>query len=189
MEKGFHGANLRVMAQRAGLTTGAFYRYFADKNAIFEALVEPVTREFKQMIAESAAFQMNMLENNQVAEGWAVSEPNLFQLVDYMYTHFDEFDLLINCSTGSSLEGFMASILESDIVATQSYIDKMVQMGILGQSPPLRFIPIFIKHGYWSLLEIVVARMTYEEAQAYMKLLIPFLHAGWNTILRGGTEV
>ena len=40
LEKGFINASLRTIASNAGVTTGAMYRHFKDKDALFCALVD-----------------------------------------------------------------------------------------------------------------------------------------------------
>ena len=40
LEKGFMGASLRTIAANAGVTTGAMYLHFKDKDAFFCALVD-----------------------------------------------------------------------------------------------------------------------------------------------------
>ena len=42
MEKGYNDASVRSIAKQAGLTTGAIFRYFADKESLFAALVSLV---------------------------------------------------------------------------------------------------------------------------------------------------
>ena len=40
MEQGFDGASMNEIARSAGVSKGTLYVYFADKNALFEAIVE-----------------------------------------------------------------------------------------------------------------------------------------------------
>ena len=40
LEEGFEKANLRRICKAAGVTTGAFYKHFKDKEALFSELVE-----------------------------------------------------------------------------------------------------------------------------------------------------
>ena len=40
MEKGFEGASMRTIAERAGYTTGMLYARFADKSQLFKELVD-----------------------------------------------------------------------------------------------------------------------------------------------------
>ena len=45
LEKGFQGASLRSIAASLGVTTGAIYGYYTDKEAMFDALVsEPAQK-------------------------------------------------------------------------------------------------------------------------------------------------
>ena len=37
LDKGFQGASLRQIVKNAGVTTGAFYGYYASKEELFEA--------------------------------------------------------------------------------------------------------------------------------------------------------
>ena len=49
LEKGYNDASVRNIAKTAGLTTGAIFRYFPDKESIFAALVSPVAEEMLAM--------------------------------------------------------------------------------------------------------------------------------------------
>lgn len=54
---GLEGANIRDILERAGVSPGAFYHSFEDKNDLFLALVEEATRELHQLMHESRATQ------------------------------------------------------------------------------------------------------------------------------------
>ena len=65
LEKGFKDASLRKIVAEAGFTKGAFYGYYPDKAALFEALVaeaaDGLTERFKA--AQEAHFDL-IAENN-----------------------------------------------------------------------------------------------------------------------------
>ena len=44
LEKGFQGASMRGIASRLSVTTGALYRYYTDKESLFDVLVEESAR-------------------------------------------------------------------------------------------------------------------------------------------------
>lgn len=48
-ERGLHGATMTDIAKRAGLTGGALYRYFANKDEIFYAVVESRSQAFSAL--------------------------------------------------------------------------------------------------------------------------------------------
>ena len=45
MESGFRGASLKSIAASLGVTTGAIYRYYTDKEALFDGLVREPAHE------------------------------------------------------------------------------------------------------------------------------------------------
>ena len=45
MENGFRGASLKSIAASLGVTTGAIYRYYTDKEALFDGLVREPAHE------------------------------------------------------------------------------------------------------------------------------------------------
>ena len=50
MEKGYQGASLRNICKNAGVTTGALYFFFKDKDDIFASLVAPVLGSIRTMM-------------------------------------------------------------------------------------------------------------------------------------------
>ncbi|GBF77374.1 putative TetR family transcriptional regulator [Paenibacillus sp. 598K] len=182
---GFAEANMRTIAHKAGLTTGAIYRYFPDKNALFSALVGPAAEEIKQHFDALARHQLTMLENNNRIEDFVASSEGMLAVVDFIYSRYEAFDLLINRSAGSSWEHYIDSLIESDLASTQAYFAKMVDMKLLAHRPEPRYLALLVKQSFKQVLEIVTSHMRREEALDYMKLLIPFLYAGWRTVLEG----
>ena len=52
LEEGFEKANLRRICKAAGVTTGAFYKHFKDKEALFSELVEPLASMIRKAYAQ-----------------------------------------------------------------------------------------------------------------------------------------
>lgn len=44
LQNGYERTNLRELCKEAGITTGAFYCHFEDKEALFAALVDPAIK-------------------------------------------------------------------------------------------------------------------------------------------------
>ncbi|WKL56322.1 TetR/AcrR family transcriptional regulator [Asticcacaulis sp. ZE23SCel15] len=51
-QSGFHGASMASIAQEAGMSVGVIYRYFANKEAIIEAIVANDLAELREKFAE-----------------------------------------------------------------------------------------------------------------------------------------
>ena len=59
LHKGFKDASLRNISAAAGMTTGAVYTHFKDKNALFEAIVAPVCEQVENMFNEISSSSYN----------------------------------------------------------------------------------------------------------------------------------
>ena len=59
LKYGYERSNLRKICKDAGVTTGAFYRHFEDKEDLFVALVEPLANEILEFYSkfETESFQ------------------------------------------------------------------------------------------------------------------------------------
>ena len=50
-EKGYAKASLRTICSRAGVTTGAMYFSFENKEALFRAILEPLVQSYEDILA------------------------------------------------------------------------------------------------------------------------------------------
>ena len=55
LERGFQGASMRSIAAAAGVTTGALYRYYTDKAALLDALVQEPADTLERGLSGAAA--------------------------------------------------------------------------------------------------------------------------------------
>lgn len=111
LEKGYEKASLRKICSQAGLTTGAVYFLFKDKNGLFEAVVSGALGELMQLM------QMHLAEEEKediAAYSYAAGDHDYFarQLVDLLYSHYDEMMILLEKSQGSQFENITDRVIE-----------------------------------------------------------------------------
>ena len=53
VDRGFSGANMRGIAQRAGVSVGAIYKYFSDKDSFFRACLDHSLQLLDNVLAEA----------------------------------------------------------------------------------------------------------------------------------------
>ena len=61
LSKGYVEASLRKICKTAGVTTGALYKRFAGKEALFEALLAPTLQDLKTIHSEGEVSIMKNL--------------------------------------------------------------------------------------------------------------------------------
>ncbi len=175
LDKGFVEASLRNIAAKAGVTTGAIYSYYADKNALFTALVEPYATEFTQTFlsahkgVEEMSIDLEFRHSTQV----------LNEMMDYIYQHFDAFRLLICCSSGTSYEDYIEFLVRIEEESTFVFAEMLRKNGydIKPFSPTLVHI---LSRGFFSaIFETVAHNMEKAEADQYIAHIVSFYRAGW----------
>jgi hypothetical protein len=112
LEKGFMGASLRTIAANAGVTTGAMYRHFKDKDDFFCALVdEAIDVTIKTVSLADSAHHLDF-ENPLSQENFDVENKETNNFLNYIYDNFDIFTLLLTKASGSTHEHFQEEICE-----------------------------------------------------------------------------
>lgn len=101
--KGFLKTSMRDIAEAAGVGVGNVYNYFASKDELFQAVVRPVTDEFKQML-EKHHGQNGKDALEMLSEAYFRNCVNEYvQLIDRYRTLMK---ILLFHAQGSSLETF-----------------------------------------------------------------------------------
>ena len=77
-ERGFEAATLRDIARGAGLSTGALFANFSDKNEIFLTVVEEENARVIRVMREGYDENLNLVErlHNQLMRGYAAAQVN-----------------------------------------------------------------------------------------------------------------
>ncbi|MBQ5317065.1 MAG: TetR/AcrR family transcriptional regulator [Oscillospiraceae bacterium] len=110
-EKGFDKASLRKIASDAGLTTGAVYFFFKDKNGLFGAVVDEALSGFMQLLKKHFAEEADEDPATYVhVKG--DHDPLAEMIVNYLYDNYDVMMLLFDKAHGSRYENVIDTIIE-----------------------------------------------------------------------------
>ncbi len=112
LEKGFMGASLRTIAANAGVTTGAMYRHFKDKDDFFCALVDPAIEVTIQAVSLADSAHHLDFGNPLSQEHFDVESKETNNFLNYIYDNYDIFTLLLTKASGSTHEHFQEEICE-----------------------------------------------------------------------------
>lgn len=183
LEKGFKNASLRNICKMAGVTTGAVYGYFKDKDSIFMALVKDVMDGLKNLIdqIEGEEFEgdvLSLIAHNDSRKN-IVESHNRY--VDYIYDNIEAVRLIIVCSDGSSAENYIEDLskylAEIDII-------RLKQIGKNGIHIEDFVLHMLVKFYVTSICELVEHNIPREEALKYITSLSTFFFAGWAQLLQ-----
>jgi len=187
LQNGFKNASLRNIAAEAGLTTGAIYGYFKDKNAIFETLVASAAEQVEKIFPT--------LSRSNCHHGDFISEKDIQKNLDalrriyhFIYENLDEFRLLFCCAEGSSKANFVHTIVDHEVTRTIAALEQIKTQRDLDFQIDKTTIHIISDSYINALLEPIRHNMDRATAMINVELLGRFYTAGWKHILRFTTD-
>ncbi|WP_099469557.1 TetR/AcrR family transcriptional regulator [Konateibacter massiliensis] len=183
LEKGFQTASLRNIVKNAGVTTGAFYGYFSNKEALFAALVEKHASVIMGQFMRTQEDFVKLPEEEQPDNMGKASGDCLEWMVDYIYEHFDIFKLIVCCSEGTAYADFIHNMVEIEVEYTYNFIDVLRSLGHEIPDIDRQFCHILCSGMFNGIFEMIVHDMPREYAQSYVSKLKSFHTAGWSEIL------
>lgn len=183
MEKGFLNASLRNIVKSAGVTTGAFYRYYDSKEALFAALVGEQA-DYVLALFNHTIDEFEKLPGEQQTEQMVDTSVYYMDiLLDYIYDHYDAFKLLVTSAEGTVYADFIHQLAVKEVDSTYKYMQTLADMGYEVQPINKNLIHIIASGLFNGIFEAIVHDMPKEEAKEYLSQFHRFYTAGWSELL------
>lgn len=183
LKKGFSGATLRTIAQNAGVTTGAFYGYFASKEELFDAIVKQCS-DFVLNSFKDAHLKFEKIETkDKILQFDILSEKHILELIKYIYKNFDSFKLILCCSHNTKYENFIHQLVDIEVTTNHNFINELQDKGIKINKIDKQLEHILISGFFSSLFEIIIHDMPQDIAIDFIHGLLDFYTAGWKKLM------
>ena len=179
LEKGFEGASLRVIAQEAGTSTNSIYVRFKDKEGLFSAIVEPVLNRMLERFLKIQEDFHHMDSAAQTAHMAEYADGGTAELVEYMYDHLEEFQLLLDASYGTRFHNFVDELVRIEVEYTYKYMETAGVPTRLGDALTEKLLHIVTTSRFESIFEVIRHGMSREEAAEYIELLSRYHRTGF----------
>ena len=184
LKKGYSEASVRNIAKTAGLTTGAVFRYFPDKVALFDALVSDAADTLMNHFKAAQDAHFDLIPEEKTTESLDLSTEHLNHFINYIYDNFDAFKLVICCSEGTRYANYIHDLVELEVSQTEVYYEKLRQLGKLEGSISHDLHHMITSAYFTAVFETVAHDMDRERAIEYVNELAAFFNYGWNGLLR-----
>lgn len=149
LKKGYAKANLRDICKNAGVTTGAFYFSFENKEALLSAILAPVITDYEKMCSTFA---------RREDDDPNTADDNERQMMEYLSEHRTEAIILMEKSAGSRYEKFRPQISQQMQAAFTSYFTKF-----MGSTPDAELVRILVTMRLQGYMELIKGDYTVEE--------------------------
>ena len=182
LKDGFSGASLRNIVKDAGLTTGAFYKYYPTKEALFDALTDPYIEHIYQIYDRIVEDFEKLSAKEQASNMSDTSGDGMDQMIDYIYEHYDNFRLLLKCGDSGKFETFIHNMVDREMRSSLEYVKKMkedgIEIPIVGES-----LMHMIYTGFFSsIFQIIEHDIDKETAKRNVHKLREFNTGGWERL-------
>lgn len=178
MEKGYTKASLRKICANAGLTTGALYFFFNDKEDLFASVVGEPLKELMELL------QVHFMEDEQTYSAKAFEYQNgehdeiATLLIHHLYTHYDEFLLLLTKSQGTNFENKVDELVD---MIDASYM--MMAESLMQQRPGMMVNSYMVHWMSHMATDAFIHLLTHEpdegKALQHTKEIIDYIAEGW----------
>ncbi|MDO4541434.1 MAG: TetR/AcrR family transcriptional regulator [Bacillota bacterium] len=184
LAKGFKDASLRGIVKEAGFTQGAFYGYYPDKAALFDALVSEAADSLMVQFKAAQKAHYDLIPENKTAQSRDLSTDYLNHFIGYIYDNYDAFKLVVCCSEGTKYANYIHELVEIEVAQTESYYQRLRQLGKLEGTVSRNLHHMITSAYFTAVFETVVHDMTREQAVDYVNELAIFFNYGWSGLLR-----
>ena len=174
LEKGYQGASLRKIAERAGVTVGAIQTRYKSKDALFTSLLEPFLQEIQETV-QSIKVDYYTGAEGALLDGLQTAMKQESQAILHLiFDHYEDAVLLLQRSGGSSLEDYFDRVVQQKIADSKQFFHEVGDTGVDETLLGLRISAQF--DGYRRIIRECADR---QSAERYMNAVMTYHHAGW----------
>lgn len=184
LNDGYERSNLRKICKDAGVTTGAFYRHFEDKEDLFISLVEPLAKELLDFYDKYEEESFRDIEKNCGQDLAGINIDGSIESTLYMFSKKELFNLLIYKAHGTKYDNFIELLVEKEDINRHKAFQIISKKKNIEAEIPKEAMHL-LNHVYINALcEIVIHSQTEEEVKINTRIISKFFYDGWEK-LRG----
>lgn len=182
LEKGYKDAWLRDISKKAGVTTGALYGYFKNKEALFGALVDEEYHHLLNLYDEILAEFHALPAEKQATDMESCTAKGMEQMAEYIYAHRSSFKLILCCSEETQYCHLVEEMSARDVQATDDFCQTSQSAGVL-LDPVNPTLKRMLTHSMFSnYFEMVRQDLPQKEMHQYIHQLLKFYSGGWEKL-------
>ena len=183
LQKGYKGASLRTISKNAGVTTGALYGYFKNKQELFEALVKEEYDTFHTLYQDALSRFSQLPAQLQKERMIGYTTQVISVMTEYMYEHYDAFKLILCCSEGTKYSRLVYDLAMMDVDATHDFARMNRETGSPVRDVNANLEQMLTFGMFSTYFQLIIQDIPREEAEEYVQQLLIFYSAGWKQLM------
>lgn len=178
LEKGYMKASLRSICKKAGVTTGALYFFFENKEDLLSAVVGETLRGLTELIQSHFSREIDTEAQTALAGDASEDIDSAKEILHYLYQHYDIVVILLTKSQGSAYE----NILDQFVNVLERHYDRLTeQLAVkFGIPKPDQSILHWASHMQTdTFVHLLTHERDEQKALQDIEQMVAYLVAGW----------
>ena len=174
---GFQKASLHKIAQKAGVTTGAIYTRYKNKDALFVSLLQDFFRVLEERFAPAAAEYEKARQSartEDLLQAIQSEERIYFRLLT---EHYDDCTLFFSRSDGSSVERMLKELIDRKTEQTVKFFSCVYRKALNAEA-----VRLLMGSQFWYFRQLLDLHLEEEAMFACLKTVLDFTNAGWHQL-------
>lgn len=174
---GFQKASLHKIAEKAGVTTGAIYTRYKNKDALFVSLLQDFFGTMKEIFipaAEEYEKAKQSARTEDILHAIDTEEHIYFRLLS---EHYDDCTLFFCRSDGSSVETILKELMDRKTEQTVEFFSQ-----VYGKAPNADAIRLLMGSQFWYFRQLLDEHLEEEKMFVCLKTILDFTNAGWRQL-------
>lgn len=168
--------------KNAGVTTGAFYGYYKDKLSLFDGLVSDAANGLIDLYKKMSISYFESAKILSIDNLMDNSISMIYEFIDYIYLHFDEFKLIFNKSEGTEYAHYLDTLIEYDVKDTMRFIDILKNDNKFEKHLPENVVHVLVTAYYEAIIEIVHHEIPEDQSAIFITHITAFFNSGWRAL-------
>lgn len=177
LKHGYVKASLRVIAEKEGLTKGAVYSYFKNKDTLFYELAAPAVNFIEGELQYDDCYYGS--EVKEFFFDHKLTLQGFRNFANAVLNNYESFKLLLFCSAGSSLQNYKERIIQLYSKSFYKTIFLLTETAPCHENIMNKMFVHTLATIYVSFLEeIVLHEPNRKEVDNYVEQMAIFVHSG-----------
>lgn len=187
LEKGYMKASIREICKQAGVTTGALYFFFQNKEDLFAELVEQPFQMILELVGNHFKHENEIMKD--LCDRYdmytdCIDMDMTKELVELLYRYEEEFYLIVAKSHGSRFEFCVQQLIEKAEQHYKKLIDYLQYRQQKKKVEP--YVVHWIAHSQTEFFVNMIAdKIPKEEALKSLDGMVRFSACGWAWLFEG----
>jgi len=181
LSKPYDAVSLRAVCAKAGVTTGAFYNRYKNKEELFDALVAPTLALVEELSRNTEEKSYANLNEGELRRIWELTPESQRNIVNMVYDNYDGFRLLLCHSEGTGYSNFLHDFTMDVTRRSMRFIEETHRRGLTPFLIDEEELHMLLT-AYWStMFEPVIHGLTREKALQHSEVVAKLFN--WTAVL------